>query len=166
VNWSGGDEAFTNLIKHLVTFVEDETVDTSETQLLVADKSVQTTRSGHHNVGMGLLVGQNLVVLLDGNSTVEDGRLDLGHVLAEAIKLVANLESQLTSVAKDQHGGLALDRVDLLKRRQDEDGGLTETGFGLAEDIGSQDGLRNDGLLDCWSGGLRLDRTRRRKAER
>ena len=49
----------------------------------------------------------------------------------------------------DQHSALSRDGLDLLKRCEDEDGRLSETGFGLAEDVGSKDGLRNAHLLDC-----------------
>lgn len=40
-------------------------------------------------------------------------------------------------------------RFDLLKRGEDEDCGLAETGLGLANDVGTQNGLRNTLSLDC-----------------
>jgi hypothetical protein len=46
----------------------------------------------------------------------------------------------------------------LLQRREDEYGGLSQTRLGLAEDVGSQDGLRDAYLLDCL---LRISRVRR-----
>ena len=38
----------------------------------------------------------------------EDGGLDLGEVLGEALVLVGDLEGKLASVAKDQDGNLVL----------------------------------------------------------
>jgi hypothetical protein len=51
-------------------------------------------------------------------------------------------------VAHDKDGSLASDWLDLLKGSEDKDGSLTKTRFGLAEDIGTEDRLRNTNLLD------------------
>jgi hypothetical protein len=46
----------------------------------------------------------------------------------------------------------------LLQSREHKHGGLSQSRFGLAEDICSQDGLRNAYLLDCSE---RISRVRR-----
>lgn len=52
-------------------------------------------------------------------------------------------------MAHDEDRSLASDRLDLLQGGENKDGSLAETRFGLAKDIGSEDGLRNANLLDC-----------------
>lgn len=93
----------TNLVKHLVTLIENEDLAASEAEVLVADQGVQTAGGGNDDVWVGVLVLQDLGVLLDGGSTVEDSGLDLGHVLAESGVLVLDLVGQLTSVAHDEN---------------------------------------------------------------
>lgn len=100
-------------------------------------------------MGVGILIGQKLDVFLHWRAAVEDRRLDLRHILAEASIFVLDLICQLASVAHYQDRCLALNRLDLLQSGEDEDSGLTKTGFGLAKDICSKDGLRNAYLLDC-----------------
>jgi hypothetical protein len=92
----------TNLFKHLVTLIKHKDLNTAETQVLVTDKSVQTTRSGNNDVWVLIFVLQDLNVLLHGRTTVEDGGLDVRHILAETSVLVLNLVRQLTGVAHDQ----------------------------------------------------------------
>ena len=119
--------------------------------MLVADQGVQTTWGSDDNVWVGILVLQGLNILHHWGSTVEDSGLDLWHVLAEASILVLDLVSQLTSVAHDENGALAGDWLDLLESGEDEDGSLTKTRLGLAEDVGAENCLRNADLLDCKS---------------
>ncbi len=135
-------------VKHLVALIQHENSNAVETQIFVANQGVETAGSTDNDVRMGVLVLQELGILLDGSATVEDAGLDVGHVLAEAIVLVANLESQLTGMAHDQDGTLAGDGLDLLKRGQDEDGSFTKTRLGLADYVTSQKSLRNTVLLD------------------
>ena len=139
----------TNLIKHLVALIENESLDVAQRQLLIADQSVQTTGSGNHNVGVALLVRQNLDVLLDGSATVEDGSLDVGQVFGESGVLVLDLVGQLTSVAHHKDGALSRNGLQLVESGQDEDRSLTETGLGLAKNIDVEDSSRNADLLDC-----------------
>ena len=120
--------------------------------MLVAHQGVETTGSTDDDVGVSLLVLEDLGILLDGSTTVEDAGLDVGHVLAEAVVLVANLEGELTSVAHDEDGTLAGDGLDLLKSGKDEDSRLTETGLGLADDITTKHGLGDTCLLNCIRG--------------
>jgi len=138
-----------NLIQHLVALVEDEKLDGPQTELLVANQSIQAARGRNDDVRMRLLVGQHLLVLLDVGSAIEDGRLDLRHVFGEAVIFVLDLEGQLTSVAHDEDRGFSGDGVDLLQCRDDKDRGLSEPRLGLAEHIGADNGLWDADLLDC-----------------
>lgn len=52
-------------------------------------------------------------------------------------------------MAHDQDGCFPCNWLDLLKSGEDEDGSLTKTGLGLAEDVGTENGLWNTDLLDC-----------------
>lgn len=52
-------------------------------------------------------------------------------------------------MAHDQHRALAWDRLQLMQGCEDEDGCLTEAGFGLAEDVDVEQTLGNANLLDC-----------------
>ena len=117
----------TGLVKHLVTFVKDEHADASETQGLVADEGLETTRSTDNDMGASILVLEGLHVGLDGRTTVEDASLDVWHVLAEAVVLIANLVGQFTSVAHHHNGDFAVDGLDLLKSGENKDGSLTQT---------------------------------------
>lgn len=141
----------TNLVEHLVTLIEDEALNVSETELLVSDEGVQTTGSGDDDVRVSLLVGEELNVFLHGSTTVEDGSLDVGHVLCESGVFVLDLVGELTGVAHDEDRGLTLDGLHLLESCEDEDGGLSQTGLGLADDIVTENGLRNALLLDWIS---------------
>lgn len=139
----------TRLIEHLVTLVEDKDADAAKTQSLVTDKSLQTTRSTDNDVRAGLLVLERLHIGLDGSTTIEDTGLDVGHVLAEAVVLVADLVGQLTSVTHDNHRDLSVHGLDLLKRSENEDSSLTQTGLGLADNVTTEERLGDTGLLDC-----------------
>lgn len=126
--------------------------------MLVADEGVKTSGSGHDDVRVRLLVVQQSDVVLDGRSTVKDGGLHVGHVLAEARILILDLESQLASMTHDEDRSLTRHGLDLLQSSQNEDRSLSETGLGLAEHIGSEDGLRNADLLDCSNNEVRYAR--------
>lgn len=145
-------KSLTNLVEHLVALVENEHADAAEAEVLVADERVKTTGSTDDDVGMSLLVLEDLGILLDRSTTVEDAGLDVGHVLAETVVLVANLESELTSVAHDEDGALAGDGLNLLKGGKDEHSCLTETGLGLADDVTTKHGLGDTCLLNCIRG--------------
>lgn len=136
------------MIQHLVTLIQHEALNVAEAKLLVANKGVKTTRGGDNDVRVGIFAGEELDILLHGCASVEDCGLDFGHVLAEAGVLVLDLVCEFASVAHDKNGGLAGNRFYLLQGGQDEDCSLSETGLGLAEDVGTKDGLRNADLLD------------------
>lgn len=120
--------------------------------MLVADKRVQAAWGANDDVRVGFLVLEDLGVLLDGSTTVEDPGLDVGHVLAEAVVLIANLESQLASMAHDEDRAFPSNRLDLLESGENEDGRLAETGLGLANDVAAEHGLRDACLLNCIRG--------------
>lgn len=143
----------TRLVKHLVALVKDKDTDAAKAQSLVADKSLETTRGTDNDVRTSLLVLQNLHVVLDGRTAIKDTSLDVRHVLAEAVVLIANLVGQLTSVAHDHNRDLAIDRLNLLERGENKDCSLTETGLGLADDITTEESLGDTSLLDCRSNG-------------
>jgi hypothetical protein len=139
----------TNLIKHLVAFIEDEDLAAVEAKIFVSHESVQSTGCSDNDMGVSLLVLQDFGILLDRCSSVENRSLYIRHVLAKACILVLDLVSKLTSVAHNQDRGLPSDWLDLLKSSEDEDCGFTKTRFGLAENVGTEDGLRDTYLLDC-----------------
>ena len=91
---------------------------------------------------------QLTLVLVDGHATEEDLRLDVGQVAREALKLVADLVGKLARVAEDEGtDGLLLD-VELVERREHKDSRLAHARLGLAQDVHTQDGLRNALVLD------------------
>lgn len=137
------------MIQHLITLIQDEDLAISEAKILVSDKGIQSTWSGHNDVRVCLFVLQDFGILLNGSSTIKDCCLHIGHIFAEAGVLILNLVCKLTGMAHDEDRGLTSDRLDLLESGENKDGSLTETRFGLAKDIGSEDGLRNANLLDC-----------------
>jgi len=51
-------------------------------------------------------------------------------------------------VAHNDDGNVAIDRLELLECSEDEDGGLTHTGLGLAEHVHAQNCLRDAFVLD------------------
>ena len=92
----------TNLVEHLVTLIEHKALDVAKAEVLVANEGVKTTRGGDDDVRVGLLVLEDVDVVLDGSTAVEHSGLDVRKVLAETCVLVLDLESQLAGVAHDQ----------------------------------------------------------------
>ena len=134
-----------------IALVEDEMLDVVELEGLLLGKAEDT--AGSTNDDVGAVVLEDVAVGLDGDTTVEDSGLDLRKVLGETLVLVSDLEGKLTSVAKDEDGDLVLTGgegagVQLVQSGQDEDGGLTHTGLGLADDVHTKDGLGDALVLD------------------
>lgn len=98
-------------------------------------------------VCLGVL--QDFDVLADGNSTIENTNLDIWHEMTETLVFISNLVSQFTSMAHNKYGCFTSDYLDLLKCCEDENGGFTETRFGLAKDICTKNRLGNTDLLNC-----------------
>lgn len=86
---------------------------------------------------------------LDGDTTVEDARLDLGQILGEALVFLLDLESQLTGVAEDNDVHFVGYRSHKVQRRQHEDSSLAHTGLGLADDVVLEDGVGDALVLHC-----------------
>lgn len=93
----------TDLVQHLVTFIQDERLDTAQSEILVSHKRIQSSRSADNDVRMGILVLEDLDVLLHGRAAIKDGRLDFGHVFAETGVFILDLIRQLSSVAHDEN---------------------------------------------------------------
>jgi hypothetical protein len=98
---------------------------------------------------MSVLIVENVDIFLHGDTAEEDRCFDIREILGEAVIFIVDLVRQLTSVAHDNYRSLAINRLDLLKCREHEDGSLSETRFGLADNIVSKDGLRDAELLNC-----------------
>ncbi len=143
------EKRLTECLEHLVAFVEDKVLDRLfDLEALVADETVDAAGRADHNVRALFLVGQDLLVGLDGRTTVKHGGADVGHVLGEPGKLVPDLVRELTRVAQDDGRDLAVDRLELLQGSQHENGGLTHTRLGLAQHVHAEDGLGDTLLLD------------------
>lgn len=126
-------------------------LDVLKVEGLLLDEGKDTTGGSDQNVRAELLVAENVLISLDGGTTIEDLRANFGQVLAEAGVLVLDLEGQLAGVAEDNNRDLTRDSLDLLERGEDKDGSLTHTRLSLAENIHSEDGLGDALLLDYWS---------------
>lgn len=111
IDLSSITKKLTNLVKHLITFIENESLDVAKRQLLITDKCVQATRGTDNNVGSGLLVAEELNILLHGSTSVENGSLHLRKVFAESGIFVLDLISQLTGVAHNQDLDFSLNGV-------------------------------------------------------
>jgi len=136
------------LIEHLVALIENKVLDVLELQGALLDESEDTARGTDQDVGAELLVAENVLVSLDGHTTVEHLRANLGKVLAEASVLVLDLEGKLTSVAEDNDSNLTGSGLDLLKRGEDKDSSLSHTRLGLAQNVHTKNRLGNTLLLN------------------
>lgn len=116
-------------------------LDVLQVESVATGQSEDTTRRADHNVRTVLL--QRLLVLLDSNAAEEDAHLDVGHVLAESLVLLADLEGQLSRVTHDENGDLTIYGLDLLQSGEHKDGRLAHTRLGLADDVHAEDGLRD-----------------------
>ena len=148
----GGLEVeLTELLEELVALIENEVLDGGSVESLVPDESVESSRSSDDDVRALVLGLEDLDVVLDLGSSVEDRSSKVGHELGESSVLVLDLVGELSGVAENDDGDLSIDGLDLLKGGEDEDGGLSHSGLGLAEDVHSEDRLGNTLLLDCKS---------------
>mmetsp|Transcript_714 Transcript_714/g.2019 ORF Transcript_714/g.2019 Transcript_714/m.2019 type:complete len:260 (+) Transcript_714:587-1366(+) len=132
-------------LQHLVTLVNDEVLDLVDLEGAFGDESLQPAGGAHHDVGrVGL---EQLAVLGDGDTAVEDTNLDAIQVLAEAVVLLGDLEGQLARVADHQHAGLAILGLQLVQRGQHEHRRLAHTRLGLADHVHAQHRLRDAHVL-------------------
>ena len=86
----------TQLLQHFVALIQDKVLDVLGVEGLVLDKGQDSSRGTDHDVGAVVL--QHLLILLDADTTKEDGDLDVVKVLAETLVLLVNLEGQLPRV--------------------------------------------------------------------
>ena len=121
----------TDLIEHLVTFIEHKNLDATKPEFLLPNKSVHSPRRRNNYVWVRVFVGKSLNVLGHRSTTVKDGRLDSGHVFAEALVLVLDLICQLPRVTHHEYRAFTGDWFHLLKCREDEDSSLSKTRLGL-----------------------------------
>jgi len=140
--------AHVDLVEHLVALVENEDTDAAQTKVLVTNQRIQPAGSTNDNVGVSVLILENLSILGDGSTAVEDPSFDLRHVLAKAGVLVADLKSELTSVAHNKDRALSGNGLHLLEGGKDEDGRLSETRLSLADDVTAKHGLGDTALLN------------------
>ena len=137
----------TELFEHFVALVQYKVLDTLCVETLVPSKGIETAWGGDDN--MGALGGlEEFLILLNGSSTIEDGSADVGHVLGESEVLIADLEGEFTGVAEYDDRDAVFCWVELLEGSEDEDGSLSVTRLGLAEDVHAEDRLRDAFLLD------------------
>lgn len=136
-------------VKELIALIKNKELDVLQAQGSLVRKGGNAARSTDNDVrGVGL---QEFP--LRGNVQASDDHLDAdsrgSEVLLEALKLLLDLNRQFTGVSHDDSASLSINRLDLMQDRQDEDGSLTHTRLGLADNIlavyGGGDGL----LLDC-----------------
>jgi hypothetical protein len=150
----------------LITFIENKTFEVVELQDLSLGQVEDTTRGTDSD--LRLFRSQHGLVTLERDTTVEDENFDVLHVGRETLELLANLVSQFAGVAKHKGVQRILDGNKLLQAGQNEagdgtmrccmddkknraanlHGSFTHTRLGLANDIGTENGLRNSFLLN------------------
>jgi len=135
-------------LEHLIALIEDEVLDVSDAEDLIADETIESTGRGDDDMRTGILVLDEFDVLVNRGAAVEDRGADVGHVLPEAGVFIADLEGEFAGVTEDEDRDFAVDGFDLLEGGEDEDGGFAEAGFCLAEDVGGENGLGETDLLD------------------
>ena len=144
--------AHVDLLKNLVALVNDKVLDAGHLETLVAHERVHTTGCSDEDVRALGLVLEHGLVFGDGSATVDDAGANVGHVFGETGVLVADLVGKLSGVAQHKHRDFAVDGLDLLEGGKHENGRLTHTGLGLADNVHAEDGLWDTFLLDCGDG--------------
>lgn len=148
-SWKKQLAVLTKLLQHLVTLVQHEHLDLARIQTIIPHQPVQPPRRPHHNMRALCLIRQNLLISLDRRPPVKHARPNIRHVLCESVELVLDLKGEFSSVTQDDGRDFSFGGFELLQDGEDKDGGLSHTGFGLAEDVLTEDGLRDAFLLDC-----------------
>src|SRR5438067_489736 len=98
------NESITQLFKHLVALIENEVLQVLQIKFLGAHQGQDATGSADDDVRVRRL--ENLLVVGDVHSTEEHRHFGGGHVLREALVLLADLEGQLAGVTHYQHRAL------------------------------------------------------------
>ena len=99
--------------------------DSSTVERLVSNEGVQSTGRSDDDVRASGLVLEELLVDLDGRSSVEYSGSYIGHVLAESGVFVLDLVRELSGMTENDDRDLPVDGLDLLEGGRDEDGGFT-----------------------------------------
>ena len=141
-------QRLTKLFEHFVALVQDEVLDFGGVEDLIPHEGVQSTGGGDYDVRALALVAEEVGVLHNRSAAEECADADVGHVLGETRVLVFDLVRKLTSVAQDNDRHVAIDWLELLKRRQDEHCRLSVTRLCLAQDVHSKDRLGDTLLLN------------------
>ena len=93
--------------------------DVFELQEFLSAQRQDSARSAHYDVWTIFL--QKLFVFLDGQSTEKCGHLDPRLVLAEALILLLDLESQLPGVTQDEDGNLRNENDELRDEKSSDE---------------------------------------------
>ena len=136
-------------LKALIALIHHKVTDMGQVHSFFLSQSFHTARGTYNDVRALCRIFAHLTLLLDGQSTEEVAHTDVLHVSGETLILVADLECQLTGVAKNHHRNLTINWFQLLQAGDDEHRGLTHTGLSLANNIHAKNSLRNALVLDC-----------------
>ena len=91
IKWvDNGRCKITKWLEHLVTFIKDEMSHILEWEILLSGKSKYPSRCANHN--MRALILQQIFMLPDVNSSIEDSNFNFRQIFAEPLKLMADLK--------------------------------------------------------------------------
>mmetsp|Transcript_9195 Transcript_9195/g.16849 ORF Transcript_9195/g.16849 Transcript_9195/m.16849 type:complete len:392 (+) Transcript_9195:196-1371(+) len=138
--------AHVELLQQPVALVQHEVLELVELRLAFGDQAFDAPRGRHHDVRA--VRGKEGHVFGDGHAPEDDLRLDTGEVLGKAVVLALDLVRKFARVAHDQHRHLAIHRLKLVQRSENKHSGLPHSRFCLANDIHTQNRLRDALLLD------------------
>lgn len=79
-----------NFVEHLVTLIQDEYLEIFKIECLLLDQGKDTSRSTDDDVWW-LESFKNLLVLTDGDSTIEHLRANIFEVLSESVYFLLDL---------------------------------------------------------------------------
>jgi len=134
-------------LQALVALVDDKVAQVRQIKRLLLRQRLDPTRRSHDDMRALARVLQHLPVLLHRKPSEEVTDPHVLHVGRKTLILVANLERQLARMTQDQHAHLAVHRLELLERRDDKDGRLSHARLGLADDVHTENRLRNALML-------------------
>jgi hypothetical protein len=138
----------THCLEHFIALVQDKVLDVRDSQNLVPDKAIQSSRRSNHNMWTSLFIPNQLDVLLHGRAAIEHRSTRLRHILSEALVLILNLEGEFPRMTQDKDRNFAINRLNLLQRGKDKHGRFPESRFRLTQNIGGKNRLRETHLLD------------------
>ncbi len=136
----------TQLLQHLVTFIQNKVFDMLQIQCIRSNKRQDTTRRAHYN--MRAVLFECVLVLFDTNTTKKHAHFHRWHIFTKTLVLFAYLKCQLSRMTHDKHRDLTIYWLKLLQSRQHKYGRLTHTRLGLTYDVHGQDRLRDTLVLN------------------